>query len=31
VRLCVMRNPWGQGEWKGEWSDNSPLWTPELR
>lgn len=31
VRLVKMRNPWGKGEWKGDWSDNSPLWTPELR
>ncbi len=31
VRLCMLRNPWGQGEWTGDWSDNSPLWTPELR
>ena len=26
-----MRNPWGKGEWIGDWSDNSPLWTPQLR
>jgi hypothetical protein len=31
VRLCKLRNPWGSGEWKGDWSDNSPKWTPELR
>jgi len=31
VKLCMMRNPWGCTEWKGEWSDNSPQWTPELR
>jgi hypothetical protein len=30
VRLMKMRNPWGQGEWNGDWSDNSNLWTPEL-
>jgi len=23
-----MRNPWGTGEWKGDWSDNSKKWTP---
>lgn len=27
-----MRNPWGSGvEWKGDWSDNSKLWTPDLK
>lgn len=31
ARLCMLRNPWGSGEWTGDWSDKSPLWTPELR
>lgn len=31
VRLAVLRNPWGEGEWNGVWSDKSELWTPELR
>ena len=26
-----IRNPWGSMEWRGEWGDTSPLWTPELR
>lgn len=30
-RLCQIRNPWGNFEWTGDWSDNSPLWTPALR
>ena len=30
-KLCHIRNPWGQLEWNGDWSDSSPLWTPELR
>lgn len=30
-RLCKLRNPWGRGEWTGDWSDGSKLWTPKLR
>ena len=26
-----MRNPWGQKEWKGNWSDNDNSWTQELK
>lgn len=25
-RLVQIRNPWGSGEWTGDWSDKSPLW-----
>lgn len=30
IRLVKVRNPWGSHEWTGDWSDNSPLWTPRL-
>ena len=30
-RVVKLRNPWGQGEWKGEWSDDSPLWNDHLK
>src|SRR5689334_17254295 len=28
--MCQIRNPWGEGEWKGKWSDNSSEWTPGI-
>ncbi|XP_077148317.1 calpain-13-like [Ranitomeya variabilis] len=26
VRLIRLWNPWGTGEWKGDWNDRCPLW-----
>jgi len=29
-KLLQIRNPWGNFEWEGDWSDNSPLWTKDI-
>jgi hypothetical protein len=31
IRLCQIRNPWGNKEWNGDWSDKSPLWNDYLK
>jgi len=31
IKLVKLRNPWGEKEWKGAWSDDSHNWTQELR
>lgn len=30
-RIIKLRNPWGKFEWNGDFADNSPLWTDELK
>ena len=29
--LIKLRNPWGSGEWIGDWSDSSKKWTDALK
>jgi hypothetical protein len=31
VRLINIRNPWGEGEWKGKFADNDAAWTASLK
>jgi len=31
VRLVLLRNPWGDFEWNGDWSDNDANWTDSLK
>ncbi|CAK9056454.1 unnamed protein product [Durusdinium trenchii] len=31
VRLLKLRNPWGDHEWTGDWSDKSSLWTQPMK
>lgn len=31
IQLVRLRNPWGTGEWTGDWSDKSNLWTDKLK
>ena len=31
IKLIQLRNPWGEGEWEGDWSDTSDKWTQKMR
>lgn len=31
VSELINKKPWGHKEWKGDWSDLSDMWTPELK
>lgn len=30
-KLVQLRNPWGKGEWAGDWSDSSYKWTDQVK
>ena len=30
-KVVRLRNPWGNGEWNGDWSDSSSKWTSALK
>lgn len=30
-QIIKLRNPWGNTEWNGDWSDSSQLWSEELK
>lgn len=31
LKMIKLRNPHGEGEWTGDWSDDSPLWNKRMR
>ena len=31
INLFRLRNPWSEGEWKGDWSDSNPLWDEKTK
>ena len=30
-KLIQLRNPWGQMQWNGDWSDSSKKWTEQAK